>query len=626
MMPKESLLQSNQIVSCLSKMNTVRTVRTHMELFQETFSHALTEVSPLAPQPPHLTLPLRPHQLAALAAMKTYEETLRYGMDVQGHGALFSQFAILGDATGTGKTMTTLGHISQLARAPLHATLLPMSNLHPESTPMCFSVLAQPAQPATLFDTLIVVPFTLYRQWQTAITTHTTLKACFLHQQRDVDKETLVASVSAAHLTLISNTLLSSFLVNLRATCQPVWRRVVYDDADIIKIPSCIPPKTHFTWILTSRFENFLFSNQTCSSHVLRQLPESFTETLHPELQTYIQSHTQTHPSLTAFRVQSQTYFHEILMNRHPLRARLVIRSSRAATTASAALPPLQETTILCETPTPLALVSVGLPAEVEAALHAGDIQEALTRLNVPSHTPLTLVQAVLEFHQQKAPHHVAALQARLEQVSKDSCSICFDDPKTPCITPCCSRVFCGGCILQWLKRSAHCPLCREPFQPSQLIAIGEARASQTPLAQPRPLKKREALLQILQDHPQGQFLIFSHYETPFLELKEEIAALSIPVDHLAGPSQNKDGIAKRLAEFEAGRIRVLLISNRTAVLGLNILAATHILLLHKMVPEEEKQILGCSYRMGRIRPLHCIKLYHERELQSQQLRSSTPQ
>ena len=101
---------------------------------------------------------------------------------------------------------------------------------------------------------------------------------------------------------------------------------------------------------------------------------------------------------------------------------------------------------------------------------------------------------------------------------------------------------------------------------------------------------------------------------------------MSIPVDHLAGPSQNKDGIAKRLAEFEAGRIRVLLISNRTAVLGLNILAATHILLLHKMVPEEEKQILGCSYRMGRIRPLHCIKLYHERELQSQQLRSSTPQ
>jgi SNF2 family DNA or RNA helicase len=624
-MPKDSLLQSNQIVSCLSKMNTVRTVRTHMELFQQTFSHALTESSPQAPQPPHITLPLRPHQLSALAAMKTYEETLRYGMPIENHGTLFSQFAFLGDATGTGKTMTALGHISQLALAPLRTTTLPMSNLHPESTPMCFSVLTEP-DATTLFDTLIVVPFTLYRQWQTAITTHTSLKACFLHQQRDIDKDTLTASVSAAHLTLISNTLLSSFLVNLRVTCQPVWRRVLYDDADIIKIPASIPPRTHFTWILTSRFENFLFSNQACSSHVLRQLPESFIETLHPELQSYIESHRQTHPSLTAFRVQSQTYFNEILRNNHPLRSRLVIRSSRAAVTASAALPPLQETTILCETPTPFAIVSVGLPAEVEAALHAGDIQEALTRLNVPSHTPLTLVQAVLEFHQQKAPHHVAALQERLEQVSKDMCSVCFEEPKNPCITPCCSRVFCGGCILQWLKRSAHCPLCRDPFQASQLIAIGESRPRAQPVIQPRPLKKREALLQILQDHPQGQFVIFSHYETPFLELEEQIAALSITVDHLAGPSQNKDGIAKRLADFEAGRIRVLLISNRTAVLGMNILAATHILLLHKMVPEEEKQILGCSYRMGRTRPLHCIKLYHEREMQQQQQLLSTPQ
>ena len=46
----------------------------------------------------------------------------------------------------------------------------------------------------------------------------------------------------------------------------------------------------------------------------------------------------------------------------------------------------------------------------------------------------------------------------------------------------------------------------------------------------------------------------------------------------------------------------------------MNISAATHILLLHKMIPEEERQILGCAYRMGRSRPLSCIKLYHERE------------
>jgi hypothetical protein len=581
-----------------------------MELFQETFSHALTEDSTKAPQPPHLTLPLRPHQLAALSAMKSYEESLRYGMRVNDQ-ILYSQFAFLGDSIGTGKTMTVLGHVSQLARAPLRPVLTPMSNLHPESTTMCFSVV--PQQPETLFDTLIVVPFTLYRQWQTAITS-TSLKACFLHQQRDIDKDDLAASVSGAHLTLISNTLLASFLTNLRSIL-PVWRRVFYDDADTTKLPSISPPRAQFTWIITSRFENFLFSNQTYSSHVLRQLPEAFVETLHPELQSYIQSYTQNHPSITTFHVHSQTFFQDILRNHHPLRARLVVRSSRAAVAASAALPPLQESIILCETPAPFALVSPGLPPLVEAALHAGDVEAALSLLNVSSHSPLTLVQAVLEFHQQKAPHHLAALQARLEQVSKDSCSVCFEPPTTPCVTPCCSRVFCGGCILQWLKRSSQCPLCRVSFPPSHLLALGE------PSPRPRRLRKREALLEILKAHPQGQFLLFSHYETPFLELEEEITALSIPVEHLAGPAQNKHGIAKRLADFESGKIRVLLISNRTAVLGMNILSATHILLLHKMIPEEEKQILGCSYRMGREKPLHCIKLYHEREMSS-----STPQ
>jgi SNF2 family DNA or RNA helicase len=131
----------------------------------------------------------------------------------------------------------------------------------------------------------------------------------------------------------------------------------------------------------------------------------------------------------------------------------------------------------------------------------------------------------------------------------------------------------------------------------------------------PRRLKKREALIEVLQTNPDGQFLIFSHYELPFYELEDDLNNLSIRTAYLTGPAQNKDGIAKRLADFECGKLRVLLISNRTAVLGMNISAATHILLLHKMVPEEERQILGCAYRMGRIRPLSCIKLYHEREL-----------
>jgi hypothetical protein len=41
----------------------------------------------------------------------------------------------------------------------------------------------------------------------------------------------------------------------------------------------------------------------------------------------------------------------------------------------------------------------------------------------------------------------------------------------------------------------------------------------------------------------------------------------------------------------------------------------THVILLHAMTHEEEKQILGRAYRMGRTEPLHFIKLLHADEM-----------
>ena len=47
---------------------------------------------------------------------------------------------------------------------------------------------------------------------------------------------------------------------------------------------------------------------------------------------------------------------------------------------------------------------------------------------------------------------------------------------------------------------------------------------------------------------------------------------------------------------------------------GLNITEATHVILLHAMNHEEEKQILGRAYRVGRTNELHFIKLLYPDE------------
>ena len=624
-------------------------------MFQQTFSNALTDQSPFTQQPQHITTPLKAHQLAALHAMKEKEIALRTGFQIPGtRETLFSKYAFLGDRVGVGKTFMVLGHISQMSLEPLRSSAAeqhvdqpsarnqaPMSNLHPQSTAACFSILPQPI-PETLYDSLVIVPHTIYRQWQDTIKNNTTLKVHYMKTLKDIDKDSFVKSLEESHLTLISNTLLPIFMTSLRTrNISPTWRRVIYDEADTIKLSSNVErPEGIMTWYITASFNNLLFTNQYYHSYILRQLPAAFIESLHPKLKEAVKTQIANHPSVTFFKTQSTSYFANMVKSFHPLRSHLVVLNSEEFLDASVSLPPLVNQIIRCETPYSQQLVQNIISTEVEAMLNAGDIQGALQSLGISSHTNVTIVEAVcdgkkkeierlerlLAFKREEAYSTPQAKEAALKALedkiarltqqisgiqerinSNENCSICFDTHTNPVITPCCSKLFCANCILPWMARTMACPLCRTAFHPSQLCAIGEniPRAVQARLP-----KKSEALLKILQENPAGKFLIFSRYENPLYALQENLSN-TYPSATLQG---NKDVIASILSNFESGRIKVLLLNSRNAAAGIHIPCATHVILLHKMVHEEEKQILGRAHRMGRTCPLQFIQLLTERE------------
>ena len=623
-------------------MNSIASLRNHLEMFQQTFSNALTADSPFTQQPQHMSSPLKAHQLAALHAMKEKEISLRTGFQIPGsQETLFSKYAFLGDRVGVGKTFMVLGHISQMSREPLRPQA-PMSNLHPQSTSACFSIL--PVQmPETLYDSLVIVPHTIYRQWQDTIKNHTTLKVHYMKTLKDLDKDSFVTSLQESHLTLISNTLLPIFMTSLRArNISPTWRRVIYDEADTIKLSQNVDrPEGIMTWYITASFNNLLFTNQYYHSYILRQLPTPFIDSLHPKLKEAVNAQIANHPSVTFFKMQSTTYFANMVKSYHPLRSHLVVLNSEEFLDASVSLPPLVNQIIRCETPYSQQLVQNVISTEVEAMLNAGDVQGALQSLGISSHTNVTIVEAVCEGKKKEIERlerllafkreetystpqaketALKALEdkiARLNQQingiqerinSNENCSICFDTHTNPVITPCCSKLFCANCILPWMTRTMACPLCRTAFHPSQLCAIG---AQSIPRGQTTRLpKKAEALLKILEENPTGKFLIFSRYENPLYTLQENLSN-TYPSATLQG---NKDVIASILSSFESGRIKVLLLNSRNAAAGIHIPCATHVILLHKMVHEEEKQILGRAYRMGRTGPLQFIQLLTERE------------
>ena len=68
------------------------------------------------------------------------------------------------------------------------------------------------------------------------------------------------------------------------------------------------------------------------------------------------------------------------------------------------------------------------------------------------------------------------------------------------------------------------------------------------------------------------------------------------------------------LDQFKKGSINILLMNTLQMGAGLNITEASHVILLHAMNHEEEKQILGRAYRIGRKNELHFIKLLYPNE------------
>ena len=622
-------------------MTTVRTIRQYLELVQTTLANSLTETSPRAAQPPHIKPQLLPHQLAAMAAMREKEIGLQRGLQV-GDETIYSSYAQYSDRAGVGKTLSVLGHVSQMATYPLRpeAQQVQAQILDPESSPAMFSLKPQPAT-ENLFDTLIVVPFTIYRQWQDTITNETNLKATFLKSIRDMDKPTILQNMRGSHITLISNTLLNQFLGSLNIIAPGArWRRVFYDEADTIKLScACAHPPANMTWYISSHYVNLLLADCHYSSHVLRLLPEPYVESFDEEIQTMVKYHVDHHPSIIFFKTASYSFFANHLKTKHHLRGHLVIRCSNNFIDSSINIQPVVETIIRCETPISHELVEYTIPTEVKEMLNAGDIKSALQRLGVPQHTPLTLVDAVTEFKMkdiqnlnrtlllknQENPVNTAITEAimikiraieaqvqgikkRLEQISEDVCAICFDRPVSSVLTPCCSKVFCGECMIQWMIRTLACPLCREGIHPNQLKSIGDCSA---PLqAKPQLPKKIDALLKILQESPEGKFLVFSRFDNPLSEIHETIT------DHY--PSQtlqgNKDNIASQIADFETGITKVLLLNSRMAIAGMNLPSATHVILFHKMGMDEERDILGRAQRIGRTKQLQFIKLLNERE------------
>ena len=323
-------------------------------LFNTPYFRACHEESPLSAQPHHIQIGLRAHQLAVIQRMVDLEKELQKGIDLSGE-TLKSRFAILGDAVGVGKSLMVLGHISRVREENRNFYI---EELNPASSRNMYSLRERTFPDLSNCPALIIVPHTLYRQWQSYIDTQTTLKPYYIKTKRNFDGNFL-SKVCASDVVMISNTLVGNFLQLVND--KIFFSRTYIDEADTIHISSTKPmPNTHFIWFITASWPNLIFENERIwISHATVQRITASPDFLQNDVVFQ-------HQMLNALVGQrgyfnryyacSPLYFSEYLRIQHPYRSHVVVRCRDSFIEQSINLPPLFSQVIECQ---PLSLIHI---------------------------------------------------------------------------------------------------------------------------------------------------------------------------------------------------------------------------------------------------------------------------
>jgi hypothetical protein len=638
----------------------------------------LDETSPLAPHPP-CGVELRPHQLATLyrclelesgdvplercptlSALAPCSRRRRLGpSQPQPTGFMRTMMGVLGDKAGSGKSFVVLALVDA-GRA-----VQPKVNPYVQAFADNLVVVSadQAPSPSQLGLTLLVVPHNLCSQWESyikrygaglrtfAVSRKLHVNALCIARKPPAPEEAVEAEAVEAveeavavappppvvrrntrraaaaaaptevvlgelDVLLVSGALYNS--VSKLLVGREV-RRLVFDEADAIALPACVPVATAFTWYVTASYRNLLFpwGDGGSGSYATTALHPGYVRNRFLQLQVSSASVVVAHA--------------------------LVVRNTDEHVDASLVLPSPEVEIVLCRAP-PAVLVLSGLAGmqAILACLNAHDVESAMAHISSANRMDEDNVVAALMGKMGREAHNLEQRLALLDSMAfaddeertvaterltkkledaqrrmasvrdrvtdSDMCSICFDALSNKTVVPCCSNSFCFKCINRWLiERSPTCPLCKTDVSVPELLVIPDP---------PTPMpNKMEALALIVQSRcavpGASKLLIFSSFENTLHEITRKLDRLGVKHRMLKGNPTTLDAIQKN---FRDADLDVLLCNARNYGSGLNFPNTTDIIMLHKFDTDLEQQVIGRAQRMGRTQPLRVWYLLHDNE------------
>lgn len=638
--------------------------------------------SPKSLQPENVKIPLKYHQLSLINYCKMVENSLENPFnhtvvsDSNGEYKyeVSSKSGIIGDIVGSGKTLSILGLISSTLDKKLNNN--PFVNKDQYSSNFKIKCISQPVKESfEINTTLVIVPHTIFKQWDKTVTEHTTLKCLSINNSKSLKKfeEIRIKAMEQLeddipihnypkwdgkeledfNLILVSSTFYSKFM-NIISYDKIKMKRVVFDEADSIKIQGGFLIDNSFVWYVTSTFGTLLNpSGVRMWRNSQGVLSRHYSYTDGYTQRVYLNGITS--KGFIKNSLESLSY-----IDKKFLKYFVVKNHDDYVSNAFNLIPP-NEQVIKCKMPLSLRVLNHAASAEVLSFINAGDIQGAVESLDCDKVTEEGLINAVtkdltsrLENKQielemkskmnwsnenvkkealNKIQLKINEIQEKIQNIKNkldDSshCNICFDTELTcPTITPCCNTKFCFECITKWLagngsnQANYSCPFCRAEITPNNLIVIDNDAASKEEVSDlEEELDKLETLKKILEERFSDKskpmkVLIFSEYYRAFSKMTEVLDSIGIKYSKVQGTTHT---VNKKIREYKtegSEGIDCLLLNAEYCASGLNLENTTDIFITHKMSNEKMTQIIGRGQRPGRTGRLNIWKLFYETEM-----------
>jgi len=607
----------------------------------------IDENSPQIEQPRKISIPLKPHQLAMICAMRQLEEEDKIPIINPDHNSyqmidsyFKTSFGSLCDKVGSGKSLSILGVIASQKVLP--------------TKPKCARTYSNKIQMYSTFQyniplNLLVVPHGIMGQWCNYITTQTTLDAMTIKNKKTYEvfqkkiteyREEHNPDIFTEDLVIASNT----FYKRLSDDLQDLnINRLLIDEIETIKIPSSQEISAEFTWFISSSINILQNPNGTVCYE-----PYGYVN--------WNGAYVTSTRRVIKDKMPHTGYFKDTLgyVSQVPFREQVYLKCTDNFVFKSFLLPEIEVRKIQCKDTIYSHVLQGLVTPEVMSMINAGDIEGAIESSGIEQQNSENLVTLLTTEFQNKLQNlkieldakklmifssadakkkslekievKIEDLETKIDCIKKrvletEGCPICFDEIKNRVILTCCGNPFCYECITLSLNAKNSCPLCRSEVCKHDMVFLQDAGGCKKASAEEdenedttrSKLENLDKYLsEILEANETPSILIFSEYEKSLYDIENMLRAKGLSFSQLQGQASFIDKTVRRFKDKE---IPILLLNSRYFGSGLNLENTTHMFMFHKMKSHIDKQVIGRAQRPGRIEPLQLYRMCYSNEM-----------